>query len=102
MSRYGRSEILDERSLTTHCCLWRMAGFEEVDSPPALAPKGNRRSCFSYALSQALGEPLLFKGKNFPQTDVTCHPASIELASARETSSSITAVRAPMNCSHPG
>jgi ribonuclease VapC len=26
--------------------------------------------CFAYALSKASGEPLLFKGEDFPQTDV--------------------------------
>jgi hypothetical protein len=36
----------------------------------------NFGDCFSYALSQALDEPLLFKGNDFPQTDLPCHPAS--------------------------
>jgi ribonuclease VapC len=36
----------------------------------------NFGDCFSYALSRALDEPLLFKGNDFPQTDVECHPAS--------------------------
>ena len=36
----------------------------------------NFGDCFSYALSQATGEPLLFKGDDFPRTDVTpAHPA---------------------------
>lgn len=30
----------------------------------------NYGDCFSYALSQATGEPLLFKGRDFSQTDV--------------------------------
>jgi ribonuclease VapC len=30
----------------------------------------NYGDCFSYALAQFLGEPLLFKGEDFPQTDV--------------------------------
>ena len=38
----------------------------------------NFGDCFSYALSRVLDEPLLFKGNDFPQTDVTCHPAGIE------------------------
>jgi ribonuclease VapC len=38
----------------------------------------NFGDCFSYALSHALDEPLLFKGNDFAQTDVTCHPAGIE------------------------
>ena len=36
----------------------------------------NFGDCFSYALSKALQEPLLFKGNDFSQTDVDCHPAS--------------------------
>jgi ribonuclease VapC len=36
----------------------------------------NFGDCFSYALSRALEEPLLFKGNDFPQTDVDCDPAS--------------------------
>jgi ribonuclease VapC len=31
----------------------------------------NYGDCFSYALAQVTGEPLLFKGQDFPQTDVT-------------------------------
>jgi ribonuclease VapC len=30
----------------------------------------NYGDCFSYALSRTSGEPLLFKGQDFPQTDV--------------------------------
>ena len=36
----------------------------------------NCGDCFSYALSKALQEPLLFKGNDFSQTDVDCHPGS--------------------------
>jgi ribonuclease VapC len=36
----------------------------------------NFGDCFSYALSQAQSEPLLFKGSDFSQTDVECHSAS--------------------------
>ena len=36
----------------------------------------NFGDCFSYALSRALDLPLLFKGNDFNQTDVECHPAS--------------------------
>ncbi len=36
----------------------------------------NFGDCFSYALAQALDEPLLFKGNDFSQTDVECHKAS--------------------------
>ena len=31
----------------------------------------NFGDCFSYALSRSTGEPLLFKGEDFPRTDVT-------------------------------
>jgi ribonuclease VapC len=31
----------------------------------------NFGDCFSYALAAALGEPLLFKGDDFPRSDVT-------------------------------
>ncbi len=31
----------------------------------------NFGDCFSYALAQALGEPLLFKGDDFSKTDIT-------------------------------
>ena len=36
----------------------------------------NFGDCFSYALSKAVQEPLLFKGNDFSQTDVDCHPDS--------------------------
>lgn len=36
----------------------------------------NFGDCFSYASSKALQEPLLFKGNDFSQTDVDCHPDS--------------------------
>lgn len=31
----------------------------------------NFGDCFSYALAKAMGEPLLFKGNDFSQTDIT-------------------------------
>jgi ribonuclease VapC len=34
----------------------------------------NYGDCFSYALAKALGEPLLFKGSDFAQTDVHAVP----------------------------
>jgi len=52
--------------------------------------KGRRRAglnfgdCFSYALAHARDEPLLFKGTDFPQTDVECHPACGEQLSIHE------------------
>jgi len=36
----------------------------------------NFGDCFSYALSKAVQEPLLFKGNDFSLTDVDCHPDS--------------------------
>lgn len=36
----------------------------------------NYGDCFSYALSRSLEQPLLFKGNDFSQTDLECHPAS--------------------------
>jgi ribonuclease VapC len=36
----------------------------------------NYGDCFSYALARSCDEPLLFKGQDFLQTDVECHPAS--------------------------
>jgi ribonuclease VapC len=38
----------------------------------------NFGDCFSYALAQALNEPLLFKGNDFNETDIHIHPASAE------------------------
>lgn len=36
----------------------------------------NFGDCFSYALSRAIDEPLLFKGNDFPHTDIECHGAT--------------------------
>jgi ribonuclease VapC len=36
----------------------------------------NFGDCCSYALARALDEPLLFKGNDFPRTDVECHPTA--------------------------
>jgi ribonuclease VapC len=36
----------------------------------------NFGDCFSYALARALDQPLLFKGNDFNQTDIECHPSS--------------------------
>jgi len=36
----------------------------------------NFGDCFSYALARSRTEPLLFKGGDFAQTDIECHPAS--------------------------
>ena len=37
----------------------------------------NFGDCFSYALSEVSGEPLLYKGGDFSLTDVVRHPASV-------------------------
>ena len=34
----------------------------------------NFGDCFSYALAQTLGEPLLYKGEDFSRTDVSSYP----------------------------
>lgn len=36
----------------------------------------NFGDCFSYALSRAVDQPLLYKGEDFPYTDVECHTAT--------------------------
>lgn len=38
--------------------------------------KLNFGDCFAYALAKATGEPLLFKGDDFGQTDIERHPIS--------------------------
>lgn len=35
----------------------------------------NFGDCFAYALAQSTGEPLLFKGDDFPHTDILAYPA---------------------------
>ena len=45
---------------------WRDFG-EGRGSPPAVLNYGD---CFAYALARATGEPLLFKGNDFAQTDI--------------------------------
>jgi ribonuclease VapC len=36
----------------------------------------NFGDCFSYALARTLGEPLLFKGRDFSRTDIEAHAVS--------------------------
>lgn len=36
----------------------------------------NMGDCFSYAVASIARAPLLFKGNDFGQTDLSCHPAS--------------------------
>ena len=48
-----------------------------IDFGKGRHPAGlNYGDCFSYALAKAAREPLLFKGNDFSQTDVDCHPGS--------------------------
>ena len=55
---------LDERQATLARAAWRMFG--KGRHPAAL----NFGDCLSYALARASGEPLLFKGADFSQTDI--------------------------------
>jgi ribonuclease VapC len=62
---------------------WARAAFRKYGK--GRHPAGlNFGDCFSYALAHALSEPLLFKGNDFPQTDVECHPAGGEQLSIHE------------------
>ena len=54
----------DEEQLRLARRAWRKYG--KGNHPAGL----NMGDCASYALSKATGEPLLFKGSDFPQTDV--------------------------------
>ena len=44
----------------------------------------NFGDCFSYALARALGRPLLFKGNDFPQTDIECHAGTPPVVHERD------------------
>ena len=46
------------------CRAWRRFG--KGNHPAAL----NFGDCFAYALARTAGEPLLFKGRDFAQTDI--------------------------------
>jgi ribonuclease VapC len=48
--------------------------FGKASGHPA---KLNFGDCMAYAVAVALRAPLLFKGRDFGQTDVMAHPASI-------------------------
>ena len=85
-SRYGADGIRDLDLLIAKAQVSLVAVDEEQANLARRAfrkygkgrhPAGlNFGDCFSYALAQSLNEPLLFKGNDFPQSDVTCHPAS--------------------------
>lgn len=85
-SRYGADGIRDLDLLIARAQVSLVAVDEEQAN---LARRASRKygkgrhpaglnfgDCFSYALAQSLNEPLLFKGNDFLQSDVTCHPAS--------------------------
>jgi len=85
-SRYGSDGVRDLDLLIAKASI----ALEPVDVDQAhLARQAFRRygkgrhpaglnfgDCFSYALARARTEPLLFKGKDFSQTDIECHPSS--------------------------
>ncbi len=45
----------------------------------ALADRLNFGACMAYAVAVSLRAPLPFKGRDFGQTDVPAHPASIRM-----------------------
>jgi ribonuclease VapC len=51
------------------------AAFGRASGHPARLNFGD---CMAYAVSAVMRAPLLFKGKDFGQTDVMAHPASIQ------------------------
>ncbi|MGH2968656.1 MAG: type II toxin-antitoxin system VapC family toxin [Solirubrobacteraceae bacterium] len=55
---------VDEQQATIARAAWRTFG--KGRHPAAL----NYGDCFSYALARVSGEPLLFKGEDFSQTDI--------------------------------
>jgi ribonuclease VapC len=85
-SRYGSDGVRDLDLLIAKALI----GLEAVDMEQAhLARQAFRQygkgrhpaglnfgDCFSYALARARAEPLLFKGKDFAQTDIESHPSS--------------------------
>jgi len=69
LARSGISVVaFNEEQLPLARDAWRRFG--KGRHPAAL----NFGDCFSYALSKATGEPLLFKGRDFSRTDVSVVP----------------------------
>ena len=80
--RYGRSKGLELEDLVEQLNIrlvpvtiaqirvarqaWRAFGIGRGRHPAAL----NYGDCFAYALARTSGEPLLFKGDDFAQTDI--------------------------------
>jgi len=80
LSRFGEPGLSDLESLLTNTAV-QIAPFTGVQAKLAIDafrrygkgrhPAGlNFGDCFSYALAKATGEPLLFKGDDFAQTDI--------------------------------
>jgi ribonuclease VapC len=80
MSRRGSAVELEITSLLTRLRV-EVVSFDQVQAAAAWNGfrrfgKGRHRArlnlgdCFSYALAKTLGEPLLFKGDDFPHTDI--------------------------------
>ena len=81
LSRKGEAGLAEFRAFAFRAGV-QVAGFGPGDVDVAVEgfrrfgkgrhPAGlNFGDCFSYALARATGEPLLFKGDDFSQTDVT-------------------------------
>ncbi len=51
--------------------------FAMFGRPSGHPAKLNFGDCMAYAVSAVMRAPLLFKGRDFPRTDVMAHPASI-------------------------
>ena len=80
LNRKGEAALTEFRAFYARAAV-RTAGFEPEQIDLALDayrrfgkgrhPAGlNYGDCFSYALAKATGEPLLFKGDDFPRTDI--------------------------------
>jgi ribonuclease VapC len=80
LSRRGEAGLAEFRAFYARAAI-QTAGFEPEQLDLAVDafrrfgkgrhPAGlNYGDCFSYALAKATGEPLLFKGDDFPQTDI--------------------------------
>jgi ribonuclease VapC len=66
---FFRSSRISVASFTEEQALIARQGFSDYGK--GRHPAGlNFGDCFSYALAKALGEPLLFKGDDFRQTDI--------------------------------
>jgi ribonuclease VapC len=64
------ARILVEPVTETHAQIARQA-YRDFGRGSGHAARLNFGDCFAYALARATGEPLLFKGEDFAQTDLT-------------------------------